>query len=318
MPLRYASTLVAAIVAAVAIIISPTPTGRAALGAVAATAASIRPCDLRLPPPTGGSPRFAIPEGGRATARAIVGRLVLCTLFRADGSRFANARIDRLGQVLDVRFFRRSGTLLFAADAQFAATPAASPAEVSCENDAYDPIGKHFWQQPYKWWVGKTPGNLSADKVVQALRSAYSEWANNINWCGYADNAKAQGEYEGRTDRRSTSDGANVVDWGNLEDVQNCGGAVACTATWYDDEGNPVESDIRFNTADDWSIDPDAGSFDIQSVAAHEFGHVRQFDHVESNKAADNTVVMWPYIAKGDTSLRKLGRGDALGNNAKY
>ena len=243
---------------------------------------------------------------------------MLCTLFRADGSRFANARIDRLGQVLDVRFFRRSGTLLFAADAQFAATPAASPAEVSCENDAYDPIGKHFWQQPYKWWVGKTPGNLSADKVVQALRSAYSEWANNINWCGYADNAKAQGEYEGRTDRSSTSDGANVVDWGNLEDVQNCGGAVACTATWYDDEGNPVESDIRFNTADDWSIDPDAGSFDIQSVAAHEFGHVRQFDHVESNKAADNTVVMWPYIAKGDTSLRKLGRGDALGNNAKY
>jgi hypothetical protein len=32
----------------------------------------------------------------------------------------------------------------------------------------------------------------------------------------------------------------------------------------------------------------------------------------------DNTVVMWPYVSKGDTSLRKLGRGDSLGNNAKY
>ncbi len=319
MPLAYVSTSVGVIVAAVAVTIGATPSGEAAQGPVASTSAEIRPCSLRLSPPSGGSPRFAVPKGGRATARPIVGSLVLCTLFRADGSRFAYSRVDRLGRMLDVRFFRRSGTLRFAADASFAATTSQPPgAKVSCDNDAYDQIGKRFWQQPWKWWIGKTPGNLPPDKVVNALRSAYSEWANNINWCGYADNAKVVGEYQGRTDSRSTHDGKDVVEWGSLKDVQNCGAAIACTVTWYDDEGNPVESDIRFSTAEDWSIDPAVGDFDVQSVAAHEFGHVRQFDHVESNKAGDNTVVMWPYILKGDTSMRKLGRGDALGNNAKY
>jgi hypothetical protein len=27
---------------------------------------------------------------------------------------------------------------------------------------------------------------------------------------------------------------------------------------------------------------------------------------------------MWPYLDIGDTSGRKLGRGDALGNNSHY
>ena len=163
--------------------------------------AEIRPCSLRLSPPSGGSPRFAIPKGGRATARPIVGSLVLCTLFRADGSRFAYSRIDQLGRMLDVRFFRRSGTLRFAADASFAAATTSQPpgAKVSCANDAYDMIGQHIWKKPWKWWIGKTPSNLPPDKVVNALRSASSEWSNNINWCGYPDNAQVVGEYKGRT-----------------------------------------------------------------------------------------------------------------------
>ena len=102
---------------------------------------------------------------------------------------------------------------------------------------------------------------------------------------------------------------------GQPEDVQNCNQALACTVTWYDEDGNPIESDIRFNKAEDWSIGAGEGGFDIQSVAAHEFGHVRQFDHVTSG---DNTLVMWPYISRDDTSLRKLGRGDARGDNTNY
>jgi hypothetical protein len=150
---------------------------------------------------------------------------------------------------------------------------------------------------------------------VSALRSAYSEWANNINYCDLADNAKAQSDYLGRTELKAKHDGTSVVDWGSLEEVQNCNQALACTATWYDEDGNPVESDVRFSNSEQWTLGADDGGFDIQSLAAHEFGHVRQFDHVTNG---DNTVVMWPYIAKGDTSLRKLGRGDSRGNNTNY
>jgi len=157
----------------------------------------------------------------------------------------------------------------------------------------------------------------TGDKSERRCRDvpAYSEWANNVNWCDLADNAKAQSDYQGRTELKAKHDGTSVVDWGSLQDVQNCNAALACAATWYDEEGNPVESDIRFSTAEDWSINAGEGGYDIQSAAAHEFGHVRQFDHVTSG---DNTVVMWPYISKGDTSLRKLGRGDARGNNTNY
>ena len=315
LPYRHVSLFVAAIVVAVAITTGPVSTGDAAQRAVASTSADIPACDLRLPEPTGGEPRFAIPRGGRATLRALAGGFRLCRLLRADGSRFAQAEIDRLRQVLELRFFRRSGTLLFAADSQFPAKTTTEGADVGCNNDAYGTIGARQWQQPHKWWVGKTPSGLAADKVVQALRSAYSEWTNNVNWCDLPDNAKAQSDYQGRTELKAKHDGKSVVHWGSLEDVQNCSGALACAATWYDEQGNPVESDIRFSTAEKWSISPKADSFDVQSVAAHEFGHVRQFDHVTGG---DNTVVMWPYISKGDTSLRKLGRGDSRGNNTKY
>jgi hypothetical protein len=147
MRLGYVSPFVAVVVVTVAITVGPTPTGQAAHRAVASTSAVIRACDLRLPPPTGGSPRFAIPEGGRATVRALVGGFRLCRLLRADGSRFATAQIDRLGQVLEIHFFRRSGTFLFAADAQFPAKATAEGADVSCDNDAYSTIGPRTWQR---------------------------------------------------------------------------------------------------------------------------------------------------------------------------
>ena len=314
-PLRWVFTVAAVIVASAAISIGPAPSGGSAQGGVSSTSAAVPACDLRLSPPTLGEPHFAIPPGGRATLRFLAGGFRLCRLLRADGSRFAQAEIDRLRQVLELRFFRRSGALLFASDAQFPAKTTTEGADVGCNNDAYNTIGAREWQQPHKWWVGKTPSGIAADKVVDALRSAYSEWANNKNWCDLPDNAKAQSDYQGRTELRAKLDGTSVIDWGSLEDVQGCIGALACTATWYDEDGNPVESDIRFSTAEDWSIGAGEGGFDIQSVAAHEFGHVRQFDHVTGG---DNTVVMWPYISKGDTSLRKLGRGDSRGNNTNY
>ena len=93
---------------------------------------------------------------------------------------------------------------------------------------------------------------------------------------------------------------------------------VACTFTWYDEKGNPVESDIRFNTAYKWSTTGAAGALDIQSIAAHEIGHVLQFDHVTNASKDDETNVMWPYFATGNTTGRKLGRGDALEDNSHY
>jgi len=287
----------------------------AAIGAESASPADASACHIRLFAPSGGSPSFVIPAGGRAVERYLAGGLTLCRLLRADGSRFAEVEIDQLGELLDVRFYRSSARLRFVSDAAYPAKTTAGSANVGCSNAASASIGSRYWRRSINWRLGRSPTNIPRYKVVHALRNAQSEWVNNINWCGVPDRANGWSQYKGTTSRGLAHDGTNTVDWGSLNDNQDCMGALACAYNWYDNNGNPVESDVRFNSAEPWSLTARRGSFDIQSLAAHEFGHVRQFDHVGSGRPA---LVMWPYFGPGNISGRKLGKGDARANNAHY
>ena len=284
----------------------------------ASAVAAARPCGLRLPPPVRGELAFRIPSGGTAARRRLAGRLLLCTLHRRDGSRFARLYSDSQQRVLSVAFFRPSGVLRSASDAVYAVTPAETGADVKCDSSSQASIGKTYWQTTRKWWIGATAPGINRETVVNAVRNAQSQWTNNINWCGIQDQANPPAHYEGKTSRAAKHDGYSTVDWGSLKNDQDCSGALACTVIAYDEQGNPVEADIRFNTEFEWSTTGAAGAYDIQSVAAHEIGHVIQFDHVTNSSKRDHTVVMWPYLDIGDTSGRKLGRGDALGNNSHY
>jgi hypothetical protein len=313
--IRPSSTLVGV---AVAVTLVSMGSEVSAHAAVSSASAVIPACRLRLPPPRPGEPLFAVPAGGRATLRSLADRIVVCTLFRADGTTFALAHIDRRRQVLDLRFFRRSGRLELAADAAYPAIAATQGAEVSCGSAAHETISHRFWRQPLKWWVAQTPAKLPGDKIVRALRAAQSEWTNNINWCHYPDRADLVTRYEGRTLDRFARDGFSTVDWGSLKHTQNCNVAIACAQTWYGRDGSPAESDVRFSAAISWSLQPGDEGYDVQSVAAHEFGHTRQFDHVTSARQREYTLIMWPYLSRDDTSGRKLGRGDAIANNTTY
>jgi hypothetical protein len=294
--------------------------GNADARPAAASAPPLIPaCHLRLPPPLPGEPRFALPAGGRATLRALAGGLVLCTLFRADRTRLAHAYLDRLGNVLEIRFFRTSGTLLFAVDGAYPAFGRAQGAQVSCGSPAYRSIGDHFWREPIRWRLGKAPEELDRRQVVGALTRAHSEWTNNVNWCSYRDHADGSALYEGPTSHRfGQHDGLSTVEWGSLTNVQNCSSALACTDSWYDARGNPRESDTRFNEAYPWFAGGGGRGYDIQSIAAHEFGHARQFDHVTAAHTRAYTDLMWPYLTRRNTSGRRLGRGDSLADNMHY
>jgi hypothetical protein len=280
-------------------------------------AAVPRPCGLDLPPPARGEIAFRTPAGGRAARRLLAGRLALCTLFRRDGSRFASLYSDSRRRVLSVAFFRPSGVLRRAAEAVHAVTPAETGSDVKCDSSSQASIGKTYWQTTRKWWIGATAPGMNRDKVVKAVRDAQSQWTNNVNWCGIEDQASPPAHYEGKTSRTAKQDGYSTVEWGTLKD-QYCNGALACAVIAYDQDGYPTEADIRFNTEFKWSTTGASAAYDIQSVAAHEIGHANQFDHVTNSSKRDHTVVMWPYVDIGDTSGRKLGRGDALGNNSHY
>ena len=281
----------------------------------AATAPGV--CGLRLPSPKRGELAFRIPAGGRAVRRALAGRIALCTLFRRDGSRFARLHSDAEQRVLGVAFYRRSGVLMNAVDTSYASA-AQTGSNVKCDSSSQASIGKTYWKKARKWWIGATVKGIDRDTVVKAVRNAQSEWTNDINWCGIKDQANPPASYEGKTSTAVKHDGKSVIDWGSLKNDQDCSQALACTGTWYDEQGKPIESDIRFNTAFKWSTKGAAGTYDIQSVAAHEIGHVLQFDHVTNSSKHDQTTLMWPYFDTADTTGRKLGRGDALEDNSHY
>ncbi len=292
--------------------------GSGALWAQGAVSAS-GPCGLRLPPPQRGELPFRVPAGGRAVRRALAGRFGLCTLFRRDGSRFALLHIGPDGHALGVAFYRPSGVLLSAVDPVTLAKAGTSPAKVECGSSSQASIGSEYWAKAWKWWMGATAPGLNRDTVVAGVRNAASEWTNDINWCGIKDQANAPVSYQGKTSNNSaTQDGKSVIDWGSLKNDQDCNMALACAFTWYDDKGNPIEADIRFNTDYTWSTTGASNALDIQTIAAHEIGHALQFDHVTNASKDDESNLMWPYFATGDTSGRKLGRGDALEDNSHY
>jgi len=248
----------------------------------------------------------------------LAGRIARCTLFRRNGSRFATLTSDARDRVLGLIFYRPSGVLWSAVDSLHAQAPEEIGASVKCDSSSQASIGPTYWRTTRKWWIGATAPGIDRDAVVKAVRNAQSEWTNNINWCGIEDEASPPASYEGKTTGASKHDGTSIIDWGSLKNDQDCTGALACAATWYDEQGTPVESDIRFETAFKWSTTGTSDAYDIQSVAAHEIGHVLQFDHVTNQSTRDYTVVLWPYVDIGDTSGRKLGRGDALADNSHY
>ena len=290
------------------------PVARRASGVAAAAG----PCGLRLAPPVRGELAFRTPAGGRAVRRRLAGRLSLCTLSRRDGSRFARLYSDSRQRVFSVAFFRPSGVLRSASEAVYAVTPADTGSDVKCDSSSQASISTTYWRTTRRWWIGATAPGINRDTVVKAIRNAHSQWTNNINWCGIEDKANPPQHYEGKTSRTAKHDGYSTLDWGSLKSDQNCSGALACTYIAYDEKGNPVEADIRFNTEFKWSTTGASNAYDIQSVAAHEVGHAIQFGHVTNSSKRDYTVVMWPTFDIGDTSGRKLGRGDALGNNSHY
>jgi hypothetical protein len=119
-------------------------------------------------------------------------------------------------------------------------------------------------------------------------------------------------------------DGTNNVFKGPLG-----GNTIAATYVWYDRRTREVaEFDMVFNNNNlTWANltgDPDTQdcvpgetSFDIQDIAAHEFGHVLGIAHTSPN-GANNAQTLYPYGQAGELYKRSLADGDKAGVAAKY
>lgn len=62
--------------------------------------------------------------------------------------------------------------------------------------------------------------------------------------------------------------------------------------------------------------DETSGTFDVENVTAHEFGHAAGLGHV--NAPQDGCLTMYALSGKEEIQKRTLGLGDKLGMEALY
>jgi len=69
-----------------------------------------------------------------------------------------------------------------------------------------------------------------------------------------------------------------------------------------------IKCTTDFNNDQNWSTTGEAGKFDVQSVATHEFGHWLSLGHSSNTEAT-----MYPTVATGETKKRTLHSDDIAG-----
>lgn len=193
------------------------------------------------------------------------------------------------------------------------APPPSAPHDVtratddSCRNGAYSAVNR-LANPRYRY----SAHGLSTTRRRAIVRGHHA-WDETRNSCGYKDQHNVASSYAGRTSVsvHTQADGRSVVDFGRL--TRLCGNAVTLACTWT--FNRPIsESDQRYNSAFRWSTTGSAGTYDIESAAAHETGHTIGLGHAGSSAF----LTMYPQICSGCTRARTLARGDVRGLRAIY
>ncbi|MCD5401403.1 hypothetical protein LR013_02255 [candidate division NPL-UPA2 bacterium] len=114
-------------------------------------------------------------------------------------------------------------------------------------------------------------------------------------------------------------DGQNTVSWVKFVPPRY----IAVVVIWYDPDTMIIwEFDIIFNALHKWGIDPikededTIKAFDIQNIAAHEFGHPVDLDDLYDEIYSELT--MYGYSERGETKKCSLEIGDIAGAQELY
>ena len=193
----------------------------------------------------------------------------------------------------------------------------------ACSDGAYSLTGAS-WDSTYNWYfkASSTPSEITQSAASSALRGAVNNLIHANNDCGLPDRVSATANYKGTTSKSanistsstcSSSDGTNVVDFGNLASIHL---GYACWWTWGN---NTVESDMRLNSTEySWAVNLNGciNKYSVEDVATHELGHTFGLNDLNENlhPALTMSLIMLP-CQNAETTL---GLGDVKGLEALY
>ncbi len=185
----------------------------------------------------------------------------------------------------------------------------------------------HHWMYLQR----STPDNLTVSSVELQLKQGVAHITDATNNCGVADAVSAAEAFDGASNGRTaevdgsgcdaswTTDGYNVVDFGDLPDSPR--NYIALNCQTYVPKIGPDEIthvDVRFAHEEKWT-DYSSGcnsAFDIEAIFTHESGHTFGLKDLFDSSHASLTM----YHSNGKCSLksRTLGIGDLLSLKALY
>jgi len=161
------------------------------------------------------------------------------------------------------------------------------------------------WPSKKMYYYVNTKGGPSG--ALGAIKRGASVW-NRVKGSSF------KFIYRGKTKSKAYKyDGWNIVSFGPL----SVGTVGQNRKTVYTSTGQIIDSDIRFNTRYKWSTKKAKNAYDVQGVAAHEFGHSLCLDHITGKKYKDHT--MYPSGTPASSiKMRTLESGDKRGIQALY
>lgn len=184
-------------------------------------------------------------------------------------------------------------------------------------DDKVNDWGATGWQMPatgmtYKVNFSSKPKNLTDAQVSDAVTAAFATWTA-------ADPDQIFIDGGTTTAKTAKLDGTNAVLWKGISNS-----APAITYSWYySDTGQLVESDTVFNKNYKWSYTAYTGSndcggvsgtYDVQNIGTHEFGHWVGLDDLYAS--TDKDLTMYGYGDTQELKADSLGLGDISGAKA--
>jgi hypothetical protein len=234
------------------------------------------------------------------------------------------SRLVSIGLLAVVASGPISGAGLGFGGAPIYAAASSGPLNNPCKESAYTHNGSR-WRTTYGWWFSykTTPAGLNRNAVQRALRRAVANVTASQNNCGLADRVSATAAFRGRTaagpNVTSSSscgrpDGKSEVGFGKLASTD-----LGLTCYWTRN-GHTVEADIKLNKANySWYTKKPANcakTWNVETVATHEFGHAFGLNHV--SEVTDGVLTMSPLILPCQKSETSLGLGDVRGLRSLY